>query len=127
MKNNEGYLVDWCILDPPRVLLGGVRMECAWGANSLILMPVDFYLTIFLALAGRVCEVVALRLPARVLEEPASELPNATSAGSTLGPRAEFGIAGKGVSCSPSNPGTCNTKLYRACSKPWSGEFLIQE
>jgi hypothetical protein len=65
-------------------------MECAWGANSLILMPVDFYPTIFLALAGRVCEVVALRLPARVLEELASELPNATSAGSTLGSRAEF-------------------------------------
>jgi hypothetical protein len=48
-------------------------MECIWGAGSLILMSVDFLPTAFLALAGGVWEVVALHLPARVLEESTPE------------------------------------------------------
>jgi hypothetical protein len=39
-------------VNPPRVLLGGVRADDTFGVGSLILMPVDFLSMTFLALGG---------------------------------------------------------------------------
>jgi hypothetical protein len=54
LKDSEAYLAVRHILNPPRVLPGGVWAECVCGVGSLILMPVAFLLTTDggLALAG---------------------------------------------------------------------------
>jgi hypothetical protein len=57
------------------VLLEGVGAEGVHCAGSLILMPVIFFLTTFFSFGDGAGEEAALRLPARVLEESAPELP----------------------------------------------------
>jgi hypothetical protein len=51
------------MMNPPRVLLGGVEARYGSGAGSLILIPDDFLLMTFLAFleAGRVAVTLHLR------------------------------------------------------------------
>jgi hypothetical protein len=61
----QHYIFDRRMVNPPRMRFGGVKAEGAFGAGSLILIPVTFLVTAFLIFLGtRVA--AALHLPARV-------------------------------------------------------------
>jgi hypothetical protein len=94
------------------VPLRGVGAECVLDTGLLILMFDIFLPTNFLALDGGAWAAVALRLSARVFDEPAHEFSNVAPTKSAFGPRAEIGVARIGVS--PSKSGICDTKLSRA-------------
>jgi hypothetical protein len=79
----------------------------------MILTPNVFLLTTFRGLfRGGVA--TALRLPAQVLEDRALGPLDESSSNSTLGVWAKIGTTGIGVS--PSKPGMCEMKLFRACN-----------
>jgi hypothetical protein len=87
------------------VRFGGVRVEGIFGAGSLILRPMAFLPTTFLALEGGEAVItLTLRLSARVFEASALEPPDEASTELALGVRTEIGIVGIGNSLS--KPGT---------------------
>jgi hypothetical protein len=76
----------------PRVLFGGVGVGDELGARSLILIPNALLLTTFRGFFLRGGVAAALRLPARVLEDPAPGLVDESSTDSALRVRAEIGF-----------------------------------
>jgi hypothetical protein len=75
----------------PQVLFGGVGVGDELGARSLILIPNALLLTTFRGFFLRGV-AAALRLPTRVLEDPAPGLVDESSTDSALRVRAEIGF-----------------------------------
>jgi hypothetical protein len=100
------------MVNPPWVWLGGVETRDSLRVGYLILIPVAFLLVAFFAFGATGGVAAALRLLARVLEDPALGLFDETLANSALGNWAETGIAGIGIS--PSMLGMGAMKLSRA-------------
>jgi hypothetical protein len=99
-------------MNPPQVRLGGIGAEGILGAGSLILRPIAFLFTAFLAFRGGAGMVAALRLLARVFEDPTLGPLDKAPIESVSGVQAETGTAGMGDP--PAKLGMCDTKLYRA-------------
>jgi hypothetical protein len=96
------------MVNPPWVWLGGVETRDSLRVGYLILIPVAFLLVAFFAFGV----AAALRLLARVLEDPTLGLFDETLANLALENWAETGIAGIGIS--PSMLGMGAMKLSRA-------------
>jgi hypothetical protein len=76
----------------------------------------------FLAFLEAVGVAVTLRLPARVLEDPALGPFDDALADSTLGVRTEVETVGIGVS--PLRPGIGEMKLSKACNQTYKNKYL---
>jgi hypothetical protein len=94
------------------IAFGGVRADDGFGAGLLIFIPVIFLLMAFLIFRGGGGVEAALRLLARVFQDPVVGPRNEAMTDSALGVQAEMGIAGIGIS--PLKPGMRAMKLSKA-------------
>jgi hypothetical protein len=90
--------LDWCIVKPPRVRLGGVRAGDDLGAGSLISILDAFLLMTFRIFLGGGAVAIYLLLSARVLEDPTLWAFDESPADLTLRVWANTGTTGIGVS-----------------------------
>jgi hypothetical protein len=98
----------------PHGPLGGVRVEDGLGAGSLILTPSACLPMTFLSFFRGGSVVVALCLPAQVLDDPALGPADESLVDSALRARAKIGTTG--ISSSPSKPRIDEVKLSRVCT-----------
>jgi hypothetical protein len=114
-ESSQAYLLDWHMVNLPCETLGKVGVEDVLSTGSLILIPAATFLPMtFLSFFEGGGAVAALRLLARVLDDPTLGSVEESSTNSVLGVQAVIGMTR--IGSSPWKLGIGEVKLFRSCT-----------